>query len=120
MNRYILTSEDALRVLPPRGEAEPMLEVTCGRTMIFFELSQIESLCLVRGTLTESGKTEALRLIARDALLGAAHELYIPTNRADYPVFFAQLREFAPDLVLSPAADFVPESCDHTGKRHSH
>lgn len=120
MNRYILTGEDTLRFLPPRDGEDAMLELTCGRTMIFFALPQIESGCLVRGTVTENGVCCALRLIAQDALLGERHELYIPSDRADYAAFVSALRAYAPTLIAAESADFVPEACDHSGKRHAH
>ena len=46
MNRYILTSDDIVRILPPKDGESAMLEIICGRTMIFFELAQIESAAL--------------------------------------------------------------------------
>ena len=35
MNRYILTSDDIVRILPPKDGESAMLEIICGRTMIF-------------------------------------------------------------------------------------
>ena len=109
MNRYILTSDDIVRILPPKDGESAMLEIICGRTMIFFELAQIESAALTHDTLTDNGTCDAFRLIAPDALLGAQHEI------------FAQLKMYAPAaLDLSATDEFVPERCDHNGTRHKH
>lgn len=121
MNRYILTSDDGIRILPPKDGESAMLEIVCDRTMIFFELEQIESAALTHDTLTDGGACDALRLIAPDALLGARHEIYIPCTRADFDAFFAQLRMYTPAaLNLSATDEFVPERCNHNGKRHEH
>lgn len=121
MNRYILTSDDIVRILPPKDGESAMLEIICGRTMIFFELAQIESAALTHDTLTDNGTCDAFRLIAPDALLGAQHEIYIPCTRAGFDAFFAQLKMYAPTaLDLSMTDEFVPERCDHNGTQHEH
>ena len=45
MNRYILIPEDTIRVLPPEDGVEAAVEVFCSRTVIFFDISQIQDVC---------------------------------------------------------------------------
>ena len=47
MNRYILIPEDTIRVLPPEDGVEAAVEVFCSRTVIFFDISQIQDVCLM-------------------------------------------------------------------------
>ena len=46
MNRYILIPEDTIRVLPPEDGVEAAVEVFCSRTVIFFDISQIQDVRL--------------------------------------------------------------------------
>ena len=48
MNRYILIPEDTIRVLPPEDGVEAAVEVFCSRTVIFFDISQIQDVCLMQ------------------------------------------------------------------------
>ena len=47
MNRYILIPEDTIRVLPPEDGVEAAVEVFCSRTVIFFDISQIQDVYLM-------------------------------------------------------------------------
>ena len=116
MNRYILDPEDRIRVLPPHDGAEAALEVYSGRTVSFFDLSDIEAACISHGV-TEAQGGDALRLVCTDALFGKKHELYVPTARADYPAFWDALRKAAPELTLGAEQTYVKETCNHDGKR---
>lgn len=120
MNRYILTEEDGIRVLPPRGGEGAMIEVLCGRTMIFFELERLESAGPVQGTPWRHGTCGALRFLAPDALLGARHKVYVPFAHADCAAFAEELKKYAPEGIFAAEAEqFVPETCDHNGTRRS-
>lgn len=116
MNRYILEPEDSIRLLPPGNGDGGAVEVFCGRTMIFFELSRLEPLCLAHGV--QGG--DAMRMVGTDALLGTKHELYIPADRADCAELLRALRRIAPELLSETEMTYVKETCDHTGKRHTH
>ena len=114
MNRYTLLPEDAISVLPPEGGDGAAIRIFCERTMIVFDAAQVESV-----SLQQAGKAgRCLCFAAPDALLGARHEVFVPVSRPDYPAFLEGLRQYAPQLDLTAEAAFVPESCDHTNKRH--
>ena len=120
MNRYILQPEDEIGVLPP-GEEEAVIRVFCERTMVFFAVSQLESVTRQENVRTGSGPQTCLCLTGPDALLGERHEVFVPVSRGDYPAFERALRACAPaGLDFGAEAAFVPEACDHKGRRHPH
>ena len=51
MNRYILIPEDSIRVLPPEDGAEAAIEIFCSRTVIYFDVSQVQDVCLMHNVL---------------------------------------------------------------------
>lgn len=116
MNRYILQSEDSIRLLSPERGDCGMIEVFCERTMIFFPLDTFAPLCLAHGV--EGG--DAYRLLARDALLGAQHELYLPVAHSDCAPLLRALSVAAPALLTDGEMDYVKPSCDHKGSKHAH
>lgn len=116
MNRYILTPDDTLRVLPPEADADAAIEIFCARTVIYFALAQLRSVCLMHGVPVQTGTADALCVMAKDRLLGQEHMVLIPADRPDYPAFLEQLKRFAPQtLDLLRQAEYVPERCDHNG-----
>lgn len=116
MNRYILQPEDSIRLLPPESGEVGMIEVFCERTMIFFPLDTLAPLCLAHGV--EGG--DAYRLLARDALLGAQHELYLPVAHSGCAPLLRALSAAAPALLTGEEMDYVKLSCDHRGSKHAH
>ena len=60
MNRYILIPEDTIRVLPPEDGVEAAVEVFCSRTVIFFDISQIQDVCLMHNVLSNRRRVDAL------------------------------------------------------------
>jgi len=120
MNRYILQPEDEIGVLPPE-EGESVIRVFCERTMVFFAVSQLESVTRQENVRTAFGPQTCLCFAGPDALLGERHEVFVPVSRPDYPAFERELRACAPAAIdFGAGAVFVPEACDHTGRRHSH
>lgn len=79
MNRYILDPEDAIHVLPPQAGESAQIEIVCGRTMIFFDIAALESVCTAHGLCGG----DAVRFVGADALLGAKHEVYVPSSRPE-------------------------------------
>ena len=119
MNRYILIPEDTLRILPPEDGAEAAIEIFCSRTVIYFEIPQIRSVCLMHNVLSERRRVDALCFTAADRLLEREQMVLVPTNRDDYAAFLAGFRAYAPEtLDFSAEADYIPESCDHNGHHH--
>ena len=119
MNRYILIPEDTIRVLPPEDGAEAAIEIFCSRTVIYFEIAQVQDVCLMHNVLTKRGRTDALCFTAADRLLEQKQMVLVPTDRPDYAAFLRQLRTYAPDtLDFTAEADYIPESCDHNGHHH--
>lgn len=119
MNRYILIPEDTIRVLPPEDGVEAAVEVFCSRTVIFFDISQIQDVCLMHNVLSNCRRVDALCFTAADRLLEREQMVLVPTDRADYTAFLAGLRTYAPKaLDFSKEADYIPESCDHNGHHH--
>ena len=117
MNRYILIPEDTIRVLPPEDGVEAAVEVFCSRTVIFFDISQIQDVCLMHNVLSNRRRVDALCFTAADRLL--EQMVLVPTDRADFAAFLAGLRTYAPKtLDFSKEADYIPESCDHNGHHH--
>ena len=113
MNRYILIPEDSIRILPPEDGAEAAIEIFCSRTVIYFEIAQLQDV------LTNRGRVDALCFTAADRLLERGQMVLVPTDRADYAAFLAGLRAYAPEaLDFSREAEYIPESCDHNGHRH--
>lgn len=119
MNRYILIPEDTLRVLPPEDGAGAAIEIFCSRTVIYFEISALRSVCLMHGVLSGGKRGDALCFTAADRLLEREQMVLIPTDRVDYACFLAELRKYAPEtLDFSSEAQYIPESCDHNGHHH--
>lgn len=119
MNRYILIPEDAIRVLTPEDGAEAAIEIFCSRTVIYFEIAQIQTVCLMHNVPTKCGRTDALCFTAADRLLEREQMVLVPTDRTDYAAFLTGFRAYAPKtLDFSREADYVPESCDHNGHHH--
>ena len=119
MNRYILIPEDTIRVLPPEDGAEAAIEIFCSRTVIFFDISQIQDVCLMHNVLSNCRRVDALCFTAADRLLEREQMVLVPTDRADYTAFLAGLRTYAPKtLDFSKEAEYIPESCDHNGHHH--
>ena len=117
MNRYTLIPEDTIRILPPEDGAEAAIEIFCSRTVIYFEIAALRSVCLTHGVPYGSGRGDALAFEADDRLLGSRQLVYIPVNRPDYALFLADLRRYAPDtLDFSQEADYLPLSCRHDGR----
>ena len=119
MNRYILIPEDTIRVLPPEDGVEAAIEIFCSRTVIYFEIAQIQDVCLMHNVLTNRGRVDALCFTAADRLLECEQMVLVPTDRTDYTAFLEALRAYAPEsLDFSKEADYIPESCDHNGHHH--
>lgn len=116
MNRYTLIPEDTIRVLPPEDGAAAAIEVFCSRTVIYFEISELEDVCLLHGVPADRTMTDALRFIASDRLLEQKQQVLVPVNRPDYAEFVQNLRKYAPDaLDFTKEADFLPQTCRHDG-----
>ena len=111
MNRYILDPEDTIRVLPPLADESAQIEIVCGRTMIYFDIASLESVCTAHGL---NGR-DALRFIGTDALLGAKHEVYVPAARPDYAALRNALAECVPPELFGADMDYVRLQCDHKG-----
>lgn len=79
MNRYILIPEDTIRVLPPEDGVEAAVEVFCSRTVIFFDISQIQDVCLMHNVLSNRRRVDALCFTAADRLL--EREQMVPSPR---------------------------------------
>ena len=119
MNRYILIPEDTIRVLPPEDGAEAAIEIFCSRTVIYFEIAQVQDVRLMHNVLTKRGRTDALCFTAADRLLERGQMVLVPTDRDDYEAFLAAFRAYAPEtLDFSKEADYIPESCGHNGHHH--
>ena len=119
MNRYILIPEDTIRVLPPEDGAEAAVEVFCSRTVIFFDISQIQDVCLMHNVLSNRRRVDALCFTAADRLLEREQMVLVPTDRTDYAAFLTDFRTYAPEtLDFSKEEDYIPESCDHNGHHH--
>lgn len=117
MNRYILAPDDRIRCFLPETGGSAVIEVFCGRSVIYFDAAQIESAQTVHGTPYAGEKCGALRFVCTDDLLGAKHEVYIPAEHPDYAAFAEGLRRDAPELSLGEEMQFVKETCNHDGKR---
>ena len=76
MNRYILIPEDTIRVLPPEDGVEAAVEVFCSRTVIFFDISQIQDVCLMHNVLSNRRRVDALCFTAADRLLEREQIIY--------------------------------------------
>lgn len=111
MNRYILDPGDAIRILPPQAGESAQIEIVCGRTMIFFDIAALESVCTAHGLCGG----DAVRFVGADALLGAKHEVYVPSSRPEHAPLCEALKKYAPPAVFAPEMDYVRETCDHKG-----
>ncbi len=119
MNRYILIPEDTIRVLPPEDGFGAAIEIFCSRTVIYFEIGEIESVCLMHRVRAGGQLIDALCFTAADRLLEQKQMVLVPIDRPDYAEFLRQLRAYAPDtLDFTAEADYIPESCDHNGHHH--
>lgn len=107
MEAYILQSEDSARVLD--GAA---IELFCDkRTMIFFAVGELVSVCRVTGVPVDAKYEDALRFIGPDSLMGKQYSVLVPQSHPDYAALCAVLPETAaPQPYQKPA-------CDHTGPR---
>ena len=116
MNRYILIPEDTIRILPPDDDAGAAVEIFCSRTVIYFELSDIRSVCLMHHVLADRVFVDALCFTAPDRLLAQEQMVLIPANRPDYDAFLSDFKQYLPKtLDLSREEHYIPESCDHNG-----
>lgn len=119
MNRYILIPEDTIRVLPPEDASGAAIEIFCSRTVIYFEIAELESVCLMHRVRAGGQLTDAFCFTAADRLLEQKQMVLVPTDRPDYAEFLRQLRTYAPDMLdFTAEADYIPESCDHNGHHH--
>ena len=116
MNRYILQAEDAIRLLHDEDPAS--IELFCGRTMIFFHVSDLTDVCTVHGVPVDGVRTDAVCFTGPDALLGAVHRVFVPLSRPDAAPFWDALRSAAPaHLDFSATENYTPEQCGHDGRR---
>lgn len=116
MNRYTLILEDTIRVLPPEADTGAAIEVFCSRTVIFFEISDIEDVCLLHGVPASGVRGDACSFIACDRLLEQKQQVLVPTNRPDYAEFLQNLQKYASkSLDFTKEADFLPQTCRHDG-----
>ena len=116
MNRYTLIPEDTIRVLPPEDGAAAAIEIFCSRTVIYFEISGIEDVCLLHGVPVGNARADALRFTACDRLLEQKQQVLVPVNRPDYAEFLQSLQKYAPQtLDFTKEADFLPQTCRHDG-----
>ncbi len=107
MEEYILQNEDSARVL--NSEA---IELFCDRrTMIFFEIGQLEAVGRVLELPAAGGPVTALRFQGPDSLMGRRYAVLIPQTHPDYPALCAALRPTA------PPEPYRKRVCDHTGPR---
>lgn len=102
MNRYILIPEDTIRVLPPEDGVEAAVEVFCSRTVIFFDISQIQDVCLMHNVLSNRRRVDALCFTAADRLLEREQMVLVPTDRTDYAAFLTDFRTYAPETLDFP------------------
>lgn len=107
MEEYILQNEDSARVLDGA-----VIELFCDRrTMIFFAISELSSVCRVTGVPAEETMEDALRFIGPDSLMGRQYAVLVPQSHPDYAALCAALVETAaPQL-------YQKRVCDHTGSR---
>ena len=119
MNRYILQPEDSVELLPPEDGAGAAIRVFCERTMIFFDVSALESVCVLKNSRVSGGADDFYCFRGPDALLAERHEVLLPVSRPDAAAFWDALRRAVPELDCDAEEPFAPETCDHTGRRHS-
>lgn len=117
MNRYILAPYDHIRCFLPENDGSAVIEVFCGRTVIYFDAGQLEAVQTAHGVPYADGMCDALRFVCADELLGAVHEVYVPVKHPNHAAFAADLRRLAPELSLGAEMQFVKETCNHDGKR---
>lgn len=116
MNRYTLIPADTIRVLPPEDDAGAAIEIFCSRTVIYFDISELEDVCLLRGVPSGHARADALCFTARDRLLEQKQQVLVPVNRPDYAEFVRNLQKYAPKtLDFTKEADFAPQTCRHDG-----
>lgn len=119
MNKYILDPADQIRVLPPRGDEGALIELLCERTVIYFDLSQLEALCRMEQVPSENGSCTALCFRGPDILLGKKHQVCVPENRNDFQNFQTELFRYLTEKDL-PTEAYIKDSCDQTGSHHRH
>lgn len=116
MRRYILDAEDEIDVL---GGEMPAIRIFSGTRMMFFAVSTVGSVCMMKNTRVDREVCDALCFTAADELLGRVYEIFVPTNRADYSKFLEDFKQYAPErLDFSREAVFTPHSCAQTGMHH--
>lgn len=109
MEEYILQEEDSARVLS--GET---IELFCDRrTMIFFEIGQLESVGRVLDVPAGGGVVAALRFQGPDSLMGGRYCVLVPETHPDYAALCGALRQTA------APEPYQKRVCDHTGP-HRH
>ena len=119
MNRYILQPEDSIRILPPQNDSGAAIELFSGRSMIFFDVQAVTSVCLLHGVIIDAQRSDAFCFEAPDKLLGILQQVLIPTEHPGASAFQEQLKRYAPDgLDFSAEADYLPPRCDHRGGHH--
>ena len=85
MNHYVLQPEDEIGVLPP-GEEEAVIRVFCERTMVFFAVSQLESVTRQENVRTGSGpqtcqRRRVSRLSGSRRVMASTYLLSVLTER---------------------------------------
>lgn len=121
MRRYILDAEDTICVLPPQDDAGPVIELFSQQRMMFFAVSAVGSVCMMKNTRVDREVCDALCFTAADELLGRVYEIFVPINRADFAKFLEDFKRYAPErLDFTREGVFVPDSCDQTGRHHKH
>ena len=107
MEEYILAPEDSARIVG--GE---MIELFCDRrTMIFFAVGQLETICRVTGLPLDGSQEEALRFTGPDSLMQKRYAVLVPQSHPDYAALRAALSETA------EPQPYQKRMCDHTGPR---
>lgn len=109
MEEYILQHEDSARVLD--GAA---IELFCDRrTMIFFEIGGLISVCRVTGVPVDGEEEAALCFTGPDSLMGRQYAVLVPARHPDYAALCAALPETA------APQPYQKRVCGHTGP-HRH
>lgn len=121
MNRYILDPRDHIRLVPPDKDGPGSVVLMCERTMIWFELEQMERGAYLEDVPAADGPCRGLCFVCDDALMGQKQEVCVPESHADYPQFAADMEQYLPRKVtLEEGGSYVKDSCDQTGSHHHH
>ncbi|MBQ1263938.1 MAG: hypothetical protein IIY04_00790, partial [Oscillospiraceae bacterium] len=70
MRRYILDAEDEICVLPPQDDDGAVIELFSQQRMMFFAVSTVGSVCMMKNTHVDREICDALCFTAADQLLG--------------------------------------------------